>query len=150
MPNPGTRRQLSLAIGNLILECRREPHVHLSVLIRVDEVGHKFGMTAEHFLGFLHTEHHERGGIGIGCGAVGGDDRRRQKAVLNRVAGMRINGVGQLPATVDIEVAIVAARGHGLVGNVEDGLQFLVVLEAVVGGFRHPNLPRKFFSFVRS
>ena len=62
--------------------------------------------------------------------------------MLNWETRLGVNGVGVLLATLVIEVAVVSACGHCLVGDVEHGLYFGIHVRAVLYGFVDAYLPR--------
>ena len=98
-------------------------------------------MTVEHLAGTVYAQHHERGGIGIGYGTGLGKYRGRQEAVLHRVAGAGVDGVGILAPTFIVEVTVVATGGHRDVRQADDGLQLVVDRQRVVLWLRHTDAP---------
>lgn len=98
-------------------------------------------MGFEHLSGSLQSHDHEGGSIGIGRGAVGSHDGGREDVVLHRATCTGIDGMGILPTVAVVELAVVAAGGHGAIGEAEDGLEFLLNGERVVGGFGNAYSP---------
>ena len=62
--------------------------------------------------------------------------------MLHRVARLRVDGVRIFLAILIVEIAIVAAGGHGDVAHVNHILQFLVGIERVVGRLVDADAPR--------
>ena len=100
-------------------------------------------MAREHCLRLVEPHHHEGGGIGIGGGAIVGDDGGGEDGVLHRIACGGVDGVGVFATVLVIEITIVAAGGHRLVGDVDDGLYLLIDIERIVGGLGDAYLPRQ-------
>ena len=100
-------------------------------------------MAGEHCLRLVEPHHHEGGGIGIGGGAIVGDDGGGEDGVLHRIACGGVDGVGVFATVLVIEITIVAAGGHRLVGDVDDGLYLLIDIERIVGGLGDAYLPRQ-------
>ena len=61
--------------------------------------------------------------------------------MLHGVACLGVDGVGIFLAVLVIEVAVIAAGGHGLVGDIEHGLYLVVRVERIVNGLGHSNFP---------
>ena len=61
--------------------------------------------------------------------------------MLHWIACGGVDGVGVFASVLVIEIAIVAAGCHCLVGDVDDGLYLLIDVQRVVGGFGDSNLP---------
>ena len=89
------------------------PNGVITCRIGINQVREQVGMAVEDALGIVESEHHKGGGIGIGGGAVVGDDGGRKNAVLNGMARARVNRVGIALAVFHVEIAVVAAGGEG-------------------------------------
>ena len=83
-------------------------------------------MLLENGLGALNAQNHERGGVGVGCGAVLGEHGGREQGVLHGVARLGVDGVGILLTVLVIELAVVAAGGHCDVGDVKHRLELAI------------------------
>ncbi len=70
-------------------------------------------MLLHDLFGLFVAEDHEGGGVGVGGGAVGGDDRDTQQVGALGLTGARVEDVGVAHAALLEVVAVVAARGHG-------------------------------------
>ena len=62
----------------LVFHRWRIPHGVLAFAVCIDEVCHEFRMSVQNLFRPVQTQHHEGCGIGVGGGAVVGDDGRRQ------------------------------------------------------------------------
>ena len=98
-------------------------------------------MALKQGLGSLDTHDHKGGGIGIGRSTALGKHGGRQQGMLYGIAGLGINSVGILLAALVIEIAIVAARGHRHISNVQHCLELATDREGVVGRFGDADFP---------
>ena len=62
--------------------------------------------------------------------------------MLYRMTRLGVDGMGIFALALVVEITVVATGGHRLVCEVEDGLQFITLLQWVVGGFGDANFPR--------
>ena len=113
-----------------------------AVSIGIDEVGLHLRMTLQHLACTVEAQHHEGGSVGIGHGTAGRQNGGREQFVLNRIACARVDGVGIFASALVVEVAVIAAGGHGSIADSEDGLQAVAFLRLdIFRGLAHANLP---------
>ena len=97
-----------MLFSNILFHSVGKVDAHFSVVGGIYKIGVHFGMCGTNCLGRVETQYHERGGEGIGSGAVVRNYGRRQYVVLYRISRAWVYGVGIFLSVFLIEVAVVA------------------------------------------
>ncbi len=100
-------------------------------------------MTSEDGAGGIDAHDHEGGGESVSLGTSGRQNGGGEQGVLHGITRGGVYGVSYASSIVGgVVVAVVAAGGHGAIGEVEDGGQLLIGTRRVVSCFVDAYTPR--------